>query len=812
MADNLTIKKIKNTDFVNRYLDVMYKNENIDVLLSYAVLFLNCEDLLVKSLGYRIILRYSIVTSDYKPLYEAAFNLGLFPICSFIYDKLIRTKGQESFMSEWLEAYIQLASINKSIRTIEQLNLNKFFLKELDYDSCVIAPTSYGKSELVTTLIKNSPNKNICILVPTKSLISQTRRLVYNYLKFNQLINNTLIITHPDMYIDTKSEKNVIAIFTQERLMRCINQFKNLKFDFLVVDEAHELLENNSRSELQALVILSVRKQNSNVRVKYLTPFISNSENLAIKYSEFPISEFKVSEVVKIPRYQYIDLINKVNYIYDQFFNKFIKSEYVESLDSPEDFILGNKSKSKKILVYLNKSKDIEQCALKLASKIPIIKNLYIDEICKALAVQLDGKYNLIKCLQHGILYHHGSMPDHIRAFVEYIYINIPEIKYLVTSSTLLQGMNLPIDELYILDIKKGRAILSPSSFKNLIGRVSRFKDVFDKNREDLSLLESPIFILKSSYSDSRLDFIEFINRVANENKIAKDNIKNKMLKESCTSNDLSSNILDDIVENKFPGTVPNYDRPLLKTSIGKVCAENAFNEFDLHIHEIEMQRYCDYYKDGIDSVGELIEAIHNIFIRFLPESSRSNSVRLKEEAAKRFYKSLLEKRMNNVSYKELISFFVNYWKQKINHDENTIVFVGPKWGNTSINGRFGKQYIDVANLSLHELVNLAIVRIKEEDDFIDYSILRYAELLKAASLIDGDFYLKLKYGSTDKNIIGLIQLGFSPYVARLITNKFSDFVEYNDGIVSGINTGILDELKSISIDVLHRFEIESKL
>ena len=57
-----------------------------------------------------------------------------------------------------------------------------------------------------------------------------------------------------------------------------------------------------------------------------------------------------------------------------------------------------------------------------------------------------------------------------------------------------------------------------------------------------------------------------------------KNNIKNKMLKESGTSNDLSSHILDDIVENKFPGTVPNYNRPLLTTSIGKVCAENAVN------------------------------------------------------------------------------------------------------------------------------------------------------------------------------------------------------------------------------------------
>ena len=171
----------------------------------------------------------------------------------------------------------------------------------------------------------------------------------------------------------------------------------------------------------------------------------------------------------------------------------------------------------------------------------------------------------------------------------------------------------------------------------------------------------------------------------------------------------------------------------------------------------------------------------------------------------------LLEKRLNNVSYKELINFFVKYWKRRIEY-KSPIVYVGQKWGDISIDGSYGNKYIDVSKLSQTKLINLAIVRIKEEEDFIEYSIIRYAELLKSASLIDSDFYLKLKYGSTDKDIIGLIQLGFSPYLARFITNKFSDFIEYNDGVVSGVKSSILDVLQYTSINPLQRYEIRSKL
>ena len=812
MSDDLTIRKLKNTNFVNLYISCMYQAPNIDKLLSYAVLFLNCKDSIIKALGYRIILRYSISTNDYIPLYETAFNLGLFPICNTIYNLIIGGQKKETFMSEWLYSFTQLATINESVRTIEQINLNEFFLRELKNDSCIIAPTSYGKSELVMTLIKNSKQKNICILVPTKALISQTRRAIKNYLKQNSAQSDWLIITHPDMYINTTNRDKVIAIFTQERLMRCINQFKELIFDFLVVDEAHELLDDNDRSRLQAIVILYLKKLNPEIKVKYLTPFIHNSENLAIKYSEFNISEFKVDEVVKIPRYQYVDLYTKKNCIYDQFLGMFIPyDDTVELPNNPEEFIIRNKKKTKKTLVYLNKSKALERCALNLASRNAIIKNEYIDKACQALQAQLHGEYNLIRCLRHGVLYHHGSMPDNIRAFIEYIYSIIPEITYLVTSSTLLQGMNLPIDELYLLDKKKGRSNLSRSTFKNLIGRVSRFKEVFDRKQGNLSLLEPSIYLVKSLYVEGNSNFKSFIESVADENKKSLDKVSNKMLEGGASSNDSTVKGLEGIIENKFPGTIPDFERPLLITRIGKICAENGFNEFDLYKFEAEMQNYCNKYVDKIESVGELIKVIYNTFIKFLPDSSRSNSKRLKEKEAQRFYTILVEKRINNVSYKELINFFIKYWKRRVSV-QSPIVYVGQKWGDISLSGSDGNNYIDVSNLSQTELINLAIVRIKEEEDFIDYSIIRYAELLKEASLIADDFYLKLKYGTTNKNIIGLIQLGFSPNIAKLINNKFGDFIEYNGGVVSGVEQGIIDQLKNISIDVLQQFEIESKL
>jgi superfamily II DNA helicase RecQ len=48
------------------------------------------------------------------------------------------------------------------------------------------------------------------------------------------------IITHPEMY--NKNDTHMLAVLTQERLLRLLRKDSKLSFDYIVIDEAHTLL------------------------------------------------------------------------------------------------------------------------------------------------------------------------------------------------------------------------------------------------------------------------------------------------------------------------------------------------------------------------------------------------------------------------------------------------------------------------------------------------------------------------------------------------------------------------------------------
>ena len=102
------------------------------------------------------------------------------------------------------------------------------------------------------------------------------------------------------------------------------------------------------------------------------------------------------------------------------------------------------------------------------------------DEL-KALAdyssFQLGPQYQLTEALRFGIGFHHGDLPQEIRREMEEaIHGNI--INILVCTSTLAEGVNLPIRTLVVHTIKRfnGTALkeISRRSIKNIVGRVGR--------------------------------------------------------------------------------------------------------------------------------------------------------------------------------------------------------------------------------------------------------------------------------------------------------------------------------------------------
>ncbi|MDI9851275.1 DEAD/DEAH box helicase [Legionella pneumophila] len=77
------------------------------------------------------------------------------------------------------------------------------------------------------------------------------------------------------------------------------------------------------------------------------------------------------------------------------------------------------------------------------------------------------------KSAEHGIFSHHGNTPHGIRLAVEYAMRN-DLVRFVVCTSTLAQGVNLPIRYLIVTSLYQGLGRIKIRDFHNLIGRAGR--------------------------------------------------------------------------------------------------------------------------------------------------------------------------------------------------------------------------------------------------------------------------------------------------------------------------------------------------
>ena len=117
----------------------------------------------------------------------------------------------------------------------------------------------------------------------------------------------------------------------------------------------------------------------------------------------------------------------------------------------------------------------------------------------------------------------------------------------------------------------------------------------------------------------------------------------------------------------------------------------------------------------------------------------------------------------------------VRYWNT-LREEQSRIVYVG-KWGDKTRGGH-REYWTDITEKDEYEKVNLAIVRLKEEYDFIDNEIVKYIEVLHSLELIEESLYLKIKYGTDDKTKIALLNCGISSFLSKLLQEKYSDMFE----------------------------------
>lgn len=806
MMNDYNIIKFRN-DVKNSRFEETFKNFFIKPItnlsesekikfLELALMFINSNDETLFDLGYYIIVMYSVETKDYYPLYDVSDKLLNFPIMKFLIDKGL-VKTSDSIFNELNNILIDINKVaDNYYYTAKQKMMNFNFFKK-DNDIMVVAPTSFGKTDLIKKYVRdNYKDKVICVLEPTKAMLNQVR---------NDLLREFIgderpkIITHHDMIFDDNDK--LVFVMTQERLFKLVYDRKiSFKIDSLLVDEAHNIFEKNSRSFLLAKLIYLLRNQNNNLVVKYFSPIIQNAENLKIKNDiDSEIKQIKVIPKMKVENYFFADFFKKKTFVYNAYFDELYATGDLVDVDKYEYIISESSFKN---LIYLNRPKDIKLELPKLATFLPDITNENIEKICKNLSEYISKEYDLIDYIKKGIVYHFGVMPDNIRNYIENCVKNEPLLKYIFCTSTLLEGVNMPFDKLFILDLKKGISNLTYHQLRNLIGRINRYKNIFDIKNEDLSALISKIYFIKEKKENSSFEkFIRDNLKKQSNSKKRLDNVQNSMLLNSKSTLSLEEK---SEIEN-LKESLDKDDYLIIKTKVGKALLE--LNITDFNVFEYEELIDTRILNKEIIQEENIIEKIYKIFIDSiaLTSNSKNNLKRLENESARKFYSMILSWRKENLSINESVSRLCYYW-DNLEKEEKQYVYVGRSFGEIKRQETdMIPLYVNLNEKNKKEKINLAIIRVKEENDYIDYNLFKFIDFLYKFKLINKDDYYLLHYGTSNDIQIFFQRDGLSRDLSKLLGNKYSKYIISNN-LGFYIDKSILNDFKEN--DIL-KYELE---
>lgn len=780
---DLTLTKIRRAKEESSFSDTYSKfllgnqltNDEIFYLLKTAILFINSDEQIIERLGYRIILHYSNSYKDYKPLYDLSVLNDFVPVSKFIERKFFSAdKVLHGFSSTLLSAYQENFKNNINdgyYRSLGQLQLYSF-AKNTD-NVAIVAPTSYGKSEMMRTKIRDHLDQKVCIIVPSKALLAQTKSLLVQ----DQIIREGFekVVTHPEMY---RGEQNFLAVFTQERLLKFIQDNKELSLDLVMIDEAHNILEKDHRAVLLVQVLLMLKARNQNMVVNYFTPFLADTSNLRVVNKDFGVRGKKTLENMKVEMFYGYDFRSAEGlFLYDQFMDKKI----LMNVQYEDEFELIEHKAGRKNILYLNRPKHAEEVALMLSQRLENIRlTNRLRKVIESISELVHPNYNLITALRKGVLYHHGAVPDIVRLYIEDVFEKTESLRYMVTTSTLLEGINIPAEKMFILSPEKTPGYLTSAQFKNLIGRVCRFREVFNSSTGSLSGLEPEIYTCGiERYSRDTFTPFSFYNERANVSKEISDKVTNPLLENSVNTETRQETL--EYMENMQPGSSGLEDVAGPETDLGRMCYEHNVYDFSIIQNETIINENLESYRENNDSVIDnaesLMGAIYQVFINRVELSDDSDNIaRLRDhQQARNFYRMFIDWRSRGTVYSVMINNFINHWNN-IQDD----VYIGKTWGEKKRGGGFRNLYVDMTQKSNEQKINLAIAKIKEEQDFVDFHIMKYVEVLNALELIDESFYDRVKYGTTNERIICLLKNGFSLDLARRLVENYGELIEFN--------------------------------
>lgn len=379
-----------------------------------------------------------------------------------------------------------------------QYDFLKLFGKEKTNRYVLTAPTSFGKTFLVYEIIKKMDYKNIMLIFPTISLLSEN---------YDKLLQNDDYIEIREKYkihtlsnVQNLGERN-IWIYTPERYMSYTDKNPNQKFDFVFIDEIYKIdnefemddeVKENERDTAFRLA-LSYACENSK-DILLAGPYIefSNKEGIKnysfnnfVKENNFEIINYNDYEIVDK---EIIEIKNKNEYTIDNmnFDFKNIKSKF----DKLNVILNSIEARDENAIIYCSTKSGAERYAKEFIERhnFKTNKNEEDNESFKTYNVFLEHikekfgeDWIVYKGLIKKIGIHHGLVPKYIQKQIIELF-NRGVIKYIFSTTTITEGVNTSAKNIIITSDNKGRKELKHFDAQNIAGRAGRFTKHYKGN------------------------------------------------------------------------------------------------------------------------------------------------------------------------------------------------------------------------------------------------------------------------------------------------------------------------------------------